>query len=92
MATAREQQSMGGSGVLGQSIAAAAAGGGAAQHPPAQAQLPPAEPPLTRAQLDARFEKVEQEARARRQEAAEDARERRHIDPAGTVRRRLLFD
>lgn len=57
-----------------------------------QPQLPPAEPPLTRAQLDARFERVEREARARRREAVEDARLRRQLEPAGTVKRRLVFD
>ena len=57
-----------------------------------QSQLPAAEPPLTRAQLDARFEMVEQQARARRREAVEDARERQRLEPAGAVRRRLVFD
>lgn len=69
-----------------------AAAGTQYHHAPSQAQLPPAEPPLSKAQLDARFEKVEREASMRRREAVEDARERRQTEPAGTVRRRLVFD
>ena len=50
-----------------------------------------AEPPLSRAQLDERFARVEQDARAARREAVEDARERHRMEPAGGVRRQLMF-
>ena len=54
---------------------------------------PAAEPKLTRQQLDDRFAKVEREAAARRQEAVEDARERRRqepYEPSASVARALF--
>ena len=63
-ATARDQQHMGSTAnppSIGNRCVPAAAGT-QYHHAPSQAQLPPAEPPLSKAQLDARF-KMEQQRR-----------------------------
>ena len=94
-ATARKQQHMGStanSSSIG-NLGVPAVPGTQNQHAPSPAHQPPVdEPTLSRTQLDARFEKVERDLSIRRREAVEDARERRYHEPAGTVRRRLVFD